>query len=212
MRGGNNRGVYKLGKFDMVGRTFGRLKVLRRDEILTSHTGRSARWWCQCECGNEVSVRGTQLRNGRTQSCGCLQREQAAKANTRHGCARKGDKNPEYIAYYGAQQRCNNPNSPKYAYYGGCGIKFLYTSFQEFFADLGKRPSSKHSLDRIENNGNYEPGNCRWAVKAEQLRNRNTVLSLLISPHPQCDGSMTTPIDEIIAAHIRRNGKVMERL
>jgi len=209
MRGGNNRGVYKLGKFDMVGRTFGRLIVLRRDEILTSHTSRSARWWCKCDCGEERSVLGRNLRSGVSTSCGCRHQDIMAQ-RLKHGYARRNGKStPEYAAYYSAQQRCTNPKNQGYGYYGKRGIKFLYTSFQQFLADVGPRPSPKHSLDRYpDNDGNYEPGNCRWATQSEQNKNKH-------SPgffHPQCDGSMTSPIDEIMLAHIRRKGKVMEKL
>jgi hypothetical protein len=128
----------------------------------------------------------------------------------KHGYARRNGKStPEYAAYYSAQQRCTNPKNQGYGYYGKRGIKFLYTSFQQFLADVGPRPSPKHSLDRYpDNDGNYEPGNCRWATQSEQNKNKHAQGFF----HPQCDGSMTSPIDEIILAHIKRKGKVMEKL
>ena len=93
--------------------------------------------------------------------------------NVFHGAARKGRVTPEYRAYHGAKCRCTNPNEPLWKYYGGRGIKFLFISFEEFFACVGPRPIGM-SLDRINNNGHYEPGNMRWATRSQQRRNRRT--------------------------------------
>jgi hypothetical protein len=79
---------------------------------------------------------------------------------------------PEYTAWNNAKKRCSNPMHPQWPYYGGRGIKFLFTSFERFFAELGPRPSPQHSLDRKDNDGNYEPGNVRWATAKEQSNNR----------------------------------------
>jgi hypothetical protein len=81
-------------------------------------------------------------------------------------------KTPEYRCYISAKSRCNNPNLPEYQYYGGRGIEFRFSSFPEFLESIGPRPSRRHSIDRINNDGHYEPGNVRWATQIEQLRNR----------------------------------------
>jgi len=90
----------------------------------------------------------------------------------RHGMTHS----PEYKAFVDAKYRCQNPNIVHYQHYGGRGIKFQFTSFQEFYAEIGPRPSKLHSLDRIENTGHYEPGNIRWATKAEQSRNTSRTI------------------------------------
>lgn len=87
---------------------------------------------------------------------------------------------PEHRAYYAAKNRCTNPNFKQFKDYGGRGIKFLYQSFDEFLADVGLKPSSKHSLGREENDGNYEPGNCRWETAEEQWRNRRVAMVSLV--------------------------------
>ena len=96
---------------------------------------------------------------------------QCKTAHLRHGHARLHALSPEYTAYYGAKRRCTSPKSKSWKDYGGRGIKFLFESFEQFFAELGPRPEGK-SLDRIKNNGNYEPGNVRWATKDEQNENK----------------------------------------
>lgn len=93
---------------------------------------------------------------------------------------------PEYTAYRRAKSRCNNTNHAAYAYYGGRGIKFLFKNYAEFFRHLGFRPSAKHSLDRIDTNGNYEPGNCRWADKLQQARNMRSNRLFTIEGQTRC--------------------------
>lgn len=94
-------------------------------------------------------------------------------AQAREAARKKKLQWPEYSSYSSARNRCNNPHCPRYECYGGRGIKFLYTSFEQFIADVGRKPTPKHSLDRINNDGNYEPGNCRWATLSEQARNKS---------------------------------------
>lgn len=155
---------------DLVGATFGRLTVAAR----AANRGKKVVWLCRCECGNVVSVMGTSLCSGRSRSCGCLHRE----AITIHGCSgRNGDaksRSPEYRTWQAMKARCENPRCPRFKDYGGRGIsicKRWSDSFKAFRDDMGPRPSAEHSIDRVNNDGNYEPGNCRWATRRQQQQN-----------------------------------------
>jgi hypothetical protein len=152
-----------------LGLVFSRLTVLSKD---------GNRFLCSCVCGNETRARANDLTSGFVKSCGCLRREMAAKkakaipANLRDRTKHGMYKTTEYCAYEQARNRCLNPNRPDWLYYGGRGILFLFDSFEQFFALLGFKPSSTHSIDRINVDGNYEPGNVRWATPSEQRNNR----------------------------------------
>lgn len=152
---------------DLSGKRFGRWKVLHRNTIVTKYVA----WTCQCRCGTTKDVRAALLANGRSKSCGCLRR---AIGHARGKTSRKHGMNgtPEYMAYHQAKHRCTNPNSKSWDCYGGRGIRFSFMSFEQFFAELGLRPSPRHSLDRVDNEGHYEPGNIRWATREEQSNNR----------------------------------------
>jgi len=142
---------------DLAGKRPGRLEVL-------FYVGGN-RWVCVCECGARVVVLGASLRKGRTKSCGCLARERA----TKHGMSRSR----AYGIWKAMMQRCYNPNCSAYAYYGGRGIIVCecWHSFVNFLIDMGEPPPGL-SIDRINNDGNYEPTNCRWATPSEQNQNR----------------------------------------
>ena len=147
---------------DLTGQAFGLLTVLERAP--NTAQSRQAHWLCVCACGKETVVNGSSLRRGRTRSCGC--------GRIRHGLA---GKTPEYHVWEGIKQRCLNPNHARYEYWGGRGVTVCQRwaeSFEAFYADMCPRPSPGHSIDRVDNDGNYEPGNCRWATASQQQRNR----------------------------------------
>jgi hypothetical protein len=156
---------------NLKGQRFGRLVVLER---AGSDKHRNVRWSCQCDCGDVRTINGMALKAGQ-QSCGCLQREAASGLLTKHGLAH----DPLYKLWNAIVQRTTNPNYIGYHNYGGRGIKLHpkwledAESFIKYLRmELGPKPTSKHSIDRIDNNGNYEPGNLRWATAAQQLKNR----------------------------------------
>lgn len=149
---------------DIKGKKYGRLLVL---SIAGRDKFRKVTWNCLCDCGNSVVVAGCSLRSGTTSSCGCYQKI----ACVTHG----GYKSKEYKSWAEMLSRCNNPNTTAYHNYGGRGIRVCErwaNSFATFLADMGPKPSPSHSIDRINNEGDYFPGNCRWATKKEQDTNR----------------------------------------
>lgn len=160
----------KTTLIDMVGLTFGRLTVVERVA-----GGAQARWRCACSCGGSAETNGSNLRRGISRSCGCLQRELIAQRNTRHGHKTGGRYTPEYIAWSNIIARCTKPTSQAWKNYGGRGITICDRwrhDFPAFFADIGPRPSAEHSIDRIDNDRGYEPGNVRWADQSTQAKNK----------------------------------------
>ena len=159
---------------DLSGRTFGRLTVI--DRLSNDRSGR-ARWRCKCRCGGFIVVGGRYLRDARSRSCGCLQREVAVKnlPPVIHGHASPGNESLTYKSWQSMKQRCMNPNHVAFKNYGGRGINICarwLNSFKNFLVDMGDRPTGT-SIDRYpNNNGNYEPGNCRWATPTQQQHNR----------------------------------------
>jgi hypothetical protein len=151
---------------DLTGRVFGRLHVV-------SYAGQTptkqSLWLCRCECGNDKIVIASSL--GRTTlSCGCYRRDRFIARRTKHGM----EATKEYDAWQHAKDRCFNPRNTHYSYYGGRGItvcKEWRDDFAQFFADMGPCPDGDFVLDRIDTNGNYEKGNCRWTDRITQNRN-----------------------------------------
>lgn len=159
---------------DITSQRFGRFVVIER--ALPNGSDRHARWRCQCDCGQQRIVSGHTLRLGTSRSCGCLGVENSRAVVMTHGHSIGHQLSPTYRSWRNMQTRCQNPNSSRYADYGGRGIKISKrwlgpSGFQHFLADMGERPFGKE-IDRMDNDGDYKPGNCRWATKLEHGKNR----------------------------------------
>lgn len=160
----------------ITGERFGRLVVLHETPKRPSNAGRRVLCQCDCDFNKTIDVLFSALHSGNTRSCGCLHKEQLREMATTHGHNRPGKRTHVYGAYNAMKQRCENTNHLKYKDYGGRGIKVCerwLNSFEDFLADMGEPPSDKHTLDRFPDmNGNYEPGNVRWATAKEQCNNK----------------------------------------
>lgn len=164
-------GARKISISFARGDRFGKWTAL---ESVTFLQLKGSRLSCECDCGTIRSVSVSALRIGRTNSCGCTLSELVVSRFTTHGDTRT----KEYTAWHAIQQRCNNKNNDRYKDYGGRGISVCArwkASYLDFLHDVGRAPSAAHSIDRIDNNGDYEPGNVRWATKKQQNRNTRLV-------------------------------------
>ena len=159
-------------KIDLSFQRFGQLVVQKEVE------GRKRYWLCKCDCGNTKEVMSSNLKSGDVKSCGCLRKKVAKERATKHnGCG-----SLEYEIWCGIKQRCFNPDNKTYLNYGARGItmykEWVY-NYQAFLDYVGPKPFKNATIDRIDNDGNYEPGNVRWATYTKQARNtRKTVLNI----------------------------------
>ena len=160
-------------RLNLTGQRFGRWLVGDRAERKGRHG--EVYWWCRCDCGAHREVQASGLRNGKNTSCGCASRDRT----TKHGMERTAT----YTCWAQMKARCQNPKHASYPGYGGRGIAVCdrWQDFPAFYADMGEKPEGM-ALDRIDNDGDYEPGNCRWADQKTQIRNRG------VSPRVEYEG------------------------
>ena len=165
------RGGFK----DLTGKQFGKWTVLYE----APRKSGKVYWLCRCECGTKGHVRTSDLRSGKSRSCSVC-----GKTSTVHGM----HGTPEYIVWKRMRARCTNSATAEYGNYGGRGIRVCtrWHEFSLFFADMGPRPSPKHTIDRIDNDGDYSPDNCRWATRKEQNRNSRKNRLLTFNGETRC--------------------------
>lgn len=151
-----------------VGQRFGRLVTVKK---VDNYSRGNYKWVCICDCGKERVALSGSLNYGQTKSCGCIQLESV----TKHGQAKRGNRSSEYVSWRCMIGRCYTPQTDSYKFYGERGITVCdrwLNSFEMFFQDMGVKPSKKHTIERLDVLGNYEPNNCKWATQAEQDRNK----------------------------------------
>jgi hypothetical protein len=167
-------------KNDLAGHRCGRLLVTDQFKRVRRGSKRGDRilyWHAQCDCGRSAWIRHASLTGETTKSCGCISKENPAHRTHGHTRNEPGGRKimgATYVCWKSMHARCSNPKQRAYAYYGGRGISVCerWNSFENFLADMGERPNPHLSIDRVNNDGNYEPGNCRWATASEQARNK----------------------------------------
>jgi hypothetical protein len=179
-----------MQSIDITGQRFGKLTAICMTASGSWKPHRDQKWLFQCDCGEEVEAGKSHVVGGATRSCGCLQAENArriGKQNTTHGHAVGGKVSSEYAAWSAMRARCGNPDHPAFNDYGGRGITVCerWNDFANFLSDMGPKPSPRHEIDRINNGGNYEPDNCRWATRVVQHNNKRNNRLLTIGGRTQ---------------------------
>ena len=179
---------------DLTGQKFGKLLVIRRDGSAPNGGSKAPMWLTRCDCGQEKRMNGSNLRRGVSKSCGCTLKK--------HGMFGT----PEYRIWDSMVRRCHNPKHQAFKDYGGRGITVCasWRKFENFFQDMGRAPPGMW-LDRINNNGNYEPGNCRWATPTQQGRNKRTNRLLTV-------GDVTATVPEWAERSGLKRTTIKERL
>lgn len=181
---------------DISGSRFGRLVAVRVERI---HKTRGAEWLCRCDCGNQVVVYRGNLTHGNSRSCGCLKLDRL-KGRATHGETTNGERTAEYEIWGSMIQRCTNPKAVGFRNYGGRGIGVCssWFKFETFLEDMGRRPSPRHSLDRIDNSEGYSKSNCRWVLPHVQTRNtrRNRYVETPNGAMLLCDAAKESGIPE----------------
>ena len=172
---------------------------------------------CRCDCLNYKVVLASSLTCGRTVSCGCYMREEMARRSKKHGNAPRGATSREYRIWAGMKKRCSNPKEPGWPNYGGRGIRVCdrwISSFQNFIDDMGLPPSPDHSIERIDNDGDYCPENCRWATQREQCRNyrRNRNITIGGVTKTATEWSELTGIDQSLICWRHKQGWSEDRI
>lgn len=169
-------------RIDLAGIHFGRLVVLKFSHNTRYRKSTHSSWDCLCDCGTTLIVGRANLISGRARSCGCSRRNSPimGQGTLTHGDTVNHSPTPEYKVWQGMWQRCTNPHDGKFYLYGGRGISVCerWNSFEMFLADMGRRPSPTHSIDRLKNDRGYSPDNCRWATILEQRYNRRDYIAV----------------------------------
>lgn len=192
---------------------FSRLMVLRQLDSKKGHR----MYECLCDCGTIRIVRASALVSQNTHSCGCLDKETRGVNLRRghelrsNGATVNGKRTAEYDAYQHMKERCYNPKVDRYPCYGGRGIKVCdrwLESFSNFLADMGRKPSKNHSLDRFPNvNGDYEPSNCRWGTQEQQMSNKQNTVRLIVNGEEVHQGLLAKILgvnDHSIEYHLKK--------
>jgi hypothetical protein len=176
-RGGRNA-------LDIAGQKFNYLLAVSKTG---ERSGKHVVWEFLCDCGRNHRSTATDVKRGTTKSCGCMQGKIVSKIKTTHGATKNYKQTRTYMIWCGMKKRCSNPNTKHYENYGGRGIKVCerWNSFENFLTDMGDAPLGL-SIDRIDNNGNYEPSNCRWATGKEQGANRRSTVLISAGGETKC--------------------------
>lgn len=198
-----------------AGDRYGQLQIVKEIEPITDSKGRHIRTMrCKCDCGDNVSVRLSDMRSGHTSSCGCIHKSSVANIGRRNRIHGMTD-SPTWKTWKSMRDRCCDYRHKDYSNYGGRGISICdrwRESFQDFLSDMGERPESM-SIERIDNDGNYEPSNCCWANNEQQGRNRRTNRVLTLDGRSMCmkDWSLETGISDQTIHHRLKAGWTVKR-